>query len=70
MPKSPFPRKDVEKLIESLEAQGCKTKATTKGYWVGFPNGESTTVHLTSSDRRAVMNTRARVLKNGCTWPL
>ena len=70
MSRQPFPRRDVERLVDDLEKQGCKIKGTKAGYLVGFPNGESMTVHLTSSDTRAIRNTRARVEKNGCTWPL
>ena len=68
---SVFPARDVKRLVEHLEkVQHCKVKRTTKGYWVGFPNGNSTTLHLTCSDPRAIKNVRAIVLKNGCAWPL
>lgn len=71
--RSPFPRKDVDKLVTLLqEKQDCKVKLlrSGSGYWVGFPNGESTTIHMTSSDTRAVKNSKAIVERNGCYWPL
>jgi hypothetical protein len=69
--RSPFPAKDVQKLVRHLEDhQGCKVKPKAAGYWVGFPNGESTTIHLSLSDTRAIKNVKACVVRNGCVWPL
>jgi hypothetical protein len=68
--KRSFPMKDVKKLVALLEKQGCKTKPTKAGYWIGFPNGQSTSFHLTSSDPRTLANVKACVIRNGCTWPL
>ena len=71
MPSQPFPRREVEKLVDHLEfKQNCKVKRTTKGYWIGFPNGQSTTIHCSASDHRARKNARAIIEKNGCVWPL
>jgi hypothetical protein len=69
--KSPFPRREVEKLVSLLERdQNCKIKKTSKGYWVGFPSGKSAMIHLSVSDHRAVKNIRADIERGGCTWPL
>lgn len=71
MSRKPFPKKEVEKLMDSLAEQGCLVKAVKAGYWVGFPDGKtSTTVHLSQSDTRSFKNTRAHILRAGLTWPL
>lgn len=56
-------------ILASLEAQACRTKRTTKGYMIYFPNGDMATMHLTDSDYRAEKNMRARVLRAGLSWP-
>lgn len=59
----------IKILLVSLEEDGCTIKPTKKGYLVKFPNGETTTFHKTPSDHRAVLNLRACIKRNGCTWP-
>lgn len=58
-------------ILASLEAQGARVKATTKGWMVHFPDADhsSMVIHKTESDPRAEANTRARVLRAGLSWP-
>ena len=56
-------------LAASLAAQGCTMKRKSCGWWVGFPNGQTTMFHLTPSDHRADMNLRACIRRNGMEWP-
>ncbi len=56
-------------ILVNLERQGCVVERRKQGWFVKFPNGESTTIHLTESDHRAEKNTRARVLRAGLSWP-
>lgn len=61
--------KRVSALVSSLESQGCKVKRTSSGWWVGFPNGLSTSFHLTPSDHRSEKNLRGTIRRNGLEWP-
>lgn len=56
-------------LAASLEGQGCRMRRKTSGWWVGFPNGQSTMFHFTPSDHRAEKNLRACIRRNGLVWP-
>lgn len=57
-------------LAASLEAQGCTMKRKHCGWWVGFPDGiTSTSFHLTPSDHRADKNLRASIRRAGLVWP-
>lgn len=60
---------NIEKLLKSLEEQGCRIRETKKGWFVYFPSGDSTIYHKTPSDHRAMKNNRARVRRNGLHWP-
>lgn len=40
-----------------------------KGYRVEFPNGGSTMIHLTNSDSRGTLNTRAEIKRAGLFYP-
>lgn len=61
--------KFIKILVTSLENEGCTVRQTKKGYLIQFPNGESTTFHKTLSDHRALLNIRAYIRRNGCSWP-
>lgn len=52
-----------------MRSQGAELTRTKKGYFVKFPNGDSTTFHNTNSDNRAARNMRAVVLRAGLSWP-
>lgn len=60
----------LRRIVNDLAEQGCKVKETRKGYFIGFPNGETTVYHHTPSDVRAQKNNRARVRRAGLHWPL
>lgn len=62
-------QKRVKALLASLERQGCGVERRTKGWFVKFPDGTTTMIHLTDSDHRAEKNTRSRVLRAGMEWP-
>jgi hypothetical protein len=66
-----FPLKSLKVVLVGLERQGCSVRPTAKGYLILLPDGESTiTFHKTTSDSRAVLNMRSRVLRAGLSWPL
>lgn len=62
-------QKRVRVIVVALERQGCAVERKTKGWFIKFPNGDSTIIHLSESDHRAEKNTRARVLRAGLEWP-
>lgn len=70
MRKQPFPRKDVNRVLEGLRKQGCVLEDRKNGTWVKFPNGGTTMLHFSVSDRRAILNQRAVIRRNGLIWPL
>ncbi len=65
-----LPQKQMKIVLMGLEKQGCELVPKKKGWFILFPNGSTTVVHLTASDHRAVMNFRSYVLKAGLQWPL
>lgn len=64
-----LPKKDTKRLLESLRKQGCRIRRMTRGYRVEFPNGGSTMIHLTNSDSRGTLNTRAEIRRAGLIYP-
>lgn len=64
-----LPRKETKRLLDSLREQGCNVRHMKKGYRVEFPNGGSTMIHLTNSDSRGTLNTRAEIKRAGLTYP-
>jgi len=60
--------KELDKVLDDLESQGCSIKRVKKGYMIFFPNGDSTCFHATPSDYRAIMNMRSRVIRANLTW--
>jgi hypothetical protein len=60
-----------KKLAKALEDQGCKTREIAGGgYWVGFPDGKtSTTFHLTQSDPRSLKNLASYIKAAGLVMP-
>lgn len=61
----------VEVIIQSLSEQGCRIRKTRGGVFVYCPDGKTTIGLHTSkhSDRRALKNIRAAVLRAGLEWP-
>ena len=62
-------KKETEKLLTHVEAQGVKVTPVKNGFMLRLPNGESTTVHLSVSDHRGPANMRAFLKRNGIDWP-
>jgi hypothetical protein len=64
-------RQQLDKVVESLEEQGCRIRHTRAGVFVYCPDGKTTIgFHLSHhSDRRAIKNIRSEVLRVGLTWP-
>jgi hypothetical protein len=62
-------KKESARLITYVESQGVKVSSVKSGYMLKFPNGESTTMHLTGSDNRGPLNLRAVLKRNGIDWP-
>lgn len=62
-------KKESARLISYVESQGVKVSSVKSGYMLKFPNGESTTMHLTGSDNRGPLNLRAVLKRNGIEWP-
>jgi len=61
--------KRLKIIITSLREQGAVVEPKTNGYFVKFPNGDTTILHTSDSDHRAEMNTRSRVKRAGLEWP-
>lgn len=64
-----LPKKETMRLIAGLREQGCNIRRMKKGYRVEFPNGGSTMLHLTNSDSRGTLNTRAEIKRAGLIYP-
>lgn len=63
--------KDRKRLLDGLEAQGCRIESATVGFRIYPPNGgKILTLHLTLSDSRGMKNLRSEALKAGLKWPL
>lgn len=62
--------KSLPRLIKGLERQGARTKPVKSGWRILFPNGTSTCLHTSISDRRGVLNLQADVRRGGLEWPL
>lgn len=63
--------KDLNRLLDGFEDQGCTVKPCSDGYRVLPPNGgKPLTVHLTLSDARGMKNLRADARRVNLTWPL
>lgn len=62
-------QKRIKVILVSLERQGCGVERRSRGWFIKFPNGDSTVIHVTDSDHRAEKNTRSRVLRAGLEWP-
>ncbi|HEY9503419.1 MAG TPA: hypothetical protein VIR01_17415, partial [Pyrinomonadaceae bacterium] len=61
--------KELTDVFSSLRAQGADLERTKNGYLIRFPDGTSTTFHLTNSDTRSTRNMRASVRRAGLSWP-
>lgn len=63
-------KKDVRRVLDSAEEQGCTLIATRKGVLIRHPDGVNTTImHWSTSDFRTLANTRADFRRMGLTWP-
>lgn len=61
--------RQLELLAKALEKkQGARVRRTKSGYWVATDKGTAS-FHLSPSDVRAELNTRARIEKIGLVWP-
>lgn len=61
-------RKDVAKLVRSLEAQGAQMIPRKNGWTVRFPNGDTMGLHETASDTKSFDAMRAIVRRAGLEW--
>lgn len=65
--------KSLPRLVKGLEDQGVTTRLLTGnggGWMLRFPNGSSTVLHRSTSDRRAILNMKAFIKRAGLQWPL
>lgn len=63
--------KELARLLDGLEAQGCRIQEATVGYRIYPPGGQKIlTLHLTLSDGRGMKNLRSEARKAGLDWPL
>jgi hypothetical protein len=60
-PSNPDQRRLLKKAIKA----GCTVKDTNSGWRVLLPNGGSVAMHTSSSDRRALANTRSNFRREG-----
>jgi hypothetical protein len=59
-------QKDHRKLIRRARDQGWCVRPTRDGHRLLSPDGEVTVIlHTSESDRRALLNTRARLRRGG-----
>lgn len=61
--------KEIARIVEHVEPQGVTVTRTKKGLLLRLPNHETTMVHFTTSDVRAVKNLRATLKRAGVTMP-
>jgi hypothetical protein len=62
--------KELNRLLDHFEAQGCTVKRITAGYRILSPNGTGSIVmHLTLSDKRGMLNLKSDARKVGILWP-
>jgi len=69
MPSRTMSESQVQRFIYSMEDQGVGVTRTKKGLFLRLPDGESTTVHFTNSDVRAIDNLIARLRRAGVRHP-
>lgn len=63
-------QKELRALLTHLEKQGARVKETSDGFQILPPDGgQIIHFHVSTSDKRAANNMRARVKKAGMTWP-
>ena len=61
--------KEVLRIAKHVEAQGVNITRTKKGLLLRMPDGESTMLHFTTSDVKAVDNLRSTLHRSGVTMP-
>ena len=61
--------KELQKLVDHYESQGCRVVRGDKGYKIYCPNGHILVLHLTLSDGRGLLNFRADSRRQGLGWP-
>lgn len=59
----------IARFAKSMEVQGVGVTRTKKGLLLRLPNGESTMLHFTASDVRAITNLKARLRRAGVNHP-
>ena len=59
----------VDRFIRSMQEQGVGVTRTTKGLLLRLPDGETTTMHFTNSDVRAIDNLISRLRRAGVRHP-
>lgn len=64
-----MPRKQIETLLTHAEAHGCTVTPVKRGFLIRFPDGGTTTVHLTTSDVNTERNVRAEFKRHQVPWP-
>lgn len=62
--------KSLPRLIKGLEKQGATAKIVKSGWRILFPDGSTTCVHTSISDRRGLLNLQADIRRAGFDWPL
>lgn len=62
-------KREISRLIRGFEKQGVRIRVTGKGWVLYLPDGTTACFHRTPSDRRAMLNFRARIERSGLAWP-
>jgi hypothetical protein len=68
----PSGKRKVARIVAALEAQdGVRVRPLrgAGGWFLYLPGGVTATIHLSTSDHRALKNFRADIERAGLTWP-
>jgi hypothetical protein len=68
----PSSKRKVERIVAALADQkGCRARPLrgASGWFLYLPGGATATIHLSTSDHRALKNFRADIERAGLTWP-
>lgn len=65
-------KRKLARIVAALESQdGVRVRPLrgAGGWFIYLPDGSTATIHLTTSDHRALKNFRADIERAGLTWP-
>ena len=65
-------KRKIDRIVAALEAQdGCRVRPLrgANGWFLYLPDGSTATIHMTTSDHRALKNFKADIERSGLTWP-